>query len=120
MKEICLTKDSSLVAKQTPVYMRTVESFSLRVKQLLYVNNCDTAFSVDLLQNKPKTTSKAKPTKTKKEKNVLRVKVNIKRSESDQEELGNEAEEAEEEAGAEEEFEETNYCDNNEDEVDDE
>ena len=60
------------VAKQTPVYIRSIEAFSLRVKQLLYVNQCDSAFSVDLFKNIAKAETK------KKGKNVLKSKENVK------------------------------------------
>ena len=47
LQELCLAKDQSSISKQMPVYIRTIEAFSLRVKQLLYINSCDGAFTVD-------------------------------------------------------------------------
>ena len=52
LQKICQTSENTAVAKQTPVYMRLVETFSLRVRQLLYVNRCDDAFIVNMFQNK--------------------------------------------------------------------
>jgi len=46
LQEVCLLKDQSSISKQMPVYVRCIEAFSLRVKQLLYVNSCDSAFTV--------------------------------------------------------------------------
>ena len=72
LQEMCLTVNNFSVAKQTPVYIRSIEAFSLRVKQLLYVNQCDSAFSVDLFKNIAKAETK------KKGKNVLKSKENVK------------------------------------------
>ncbi len=73
LQGVCLTHAQTAVAKQTPAFMRSVEAFQLRVKQLLYVNECDQAFSVDLVHNEmPKKAAK-------KGRAVLSVKTNAKK-----------------------------------------
>ena len=47
LQEICLAKDQFSISKQMPVYLRCIEAFALRVKQLLYINSCDAAFTVN-------------------------------------------------------------------------
>lgn len=44
LKEVCQSKANTSLTRQTPVYMRSVEAFAVRVKQLLTVNLCDKAF----------------------------------------------------------------------------
>lgn len=53
LKEVCLKKSYSALSKQTPVYMRCLEAFALRVKELLYVNNYDEAFTVKMFEAVP-------------------------------------------------------------------
>jgi hypothetical protein len=53
LQEYCLTNtQNAAVVKQTPLYVRCVEAFSFRIKQMFFVNNVDEAFSVNLFQNK--------------------------------------------------------------------
>ena len=65
LQSVCLTQKNAALSKQTPVYVRAVETFSLRVKQLLYVNNAEDAFTVDLLQQDKKSSATTTTTKTK-------------------------------------------------------
>jgi hypothetical protein len=65
LQEICSTSNQYAIVKQTPVFLRSVEAYFLRVRQLLYVNNYDQAFSVVLFQNKMKAKKVKQPRKTK-------------------------------------------------------
>ncbi len=87
LQEICMTNNNFSVSKQTPVYMRGVESFLLRVKQLLYVNRYDSAFTVDLFQNRFKKVTNTKKASTKKDsKSVKKAGKKGKKNASDAEE----------------------------------
>ena len=100
MQEICLTKGQSSVARQTPVFMRCAEAFLLRVKQLLYVNHCDDALNMNLMQSKLVKPGKAKKKVTKKGKTVLKEKngtTKQKSKEEDQEDDDDEDEDSDSE-----------------------
>ena len=75
-----------------PVYVRCIEAFSLRVKQLLYVNSCDAAFTVNFEKFNVKIAEK----RVGKKKGVLKEKSTNKKRKSGKK--GEEAEEIEEEA----------------------
>jgi hypothetical protein len=99
LQKVCQTSQNTAIAKQTPVYMRLVETFSLRVRQLLYVNRCDDAFIVNLFQNKvlKKSAAKGKKNEAKKStKGKTKVEVDEETTnDNDQEEDVEEEEEEE-------------------------
>ena len=62
------------LSKQIPQLMKLIESFQLRVKLMLYVNNCDNAFFASLHLGKLDNETKIK------KKAVLKIKLNSKKN----------------------------------------
>jgi len=115
LQEICMTNNNFSVSKQTPVYMRCVESFLLRVKQLLYVNRYDNAFTVDLFQNRfKKVTNNNKTASAKKDSKT------VKKTSKKGKKKGSDAEEEEIEDEDESEKDKENLKESDDDEVEDE
>jgi len=57
LQDICMSKSNAALEKTTPAFMKTVETFSLRVKLMLCVNRCDNAFESNLHSSKVKETN---------------------------------------------------------------
>lgn len=92
IQEILVVKDQAAIAKQAPIYNRTIEALMVRVQQLLYVNSFDGGFLVNFVDSKLKigndgskkrVIKSIKKKKTKKGKNDSEIESEIEDDEAD-------------------------------------
>lgn len=123
LRDICQSRISVSVTRQSPVYVRCVEAFVLSVKELLYVNNCDQAFKMKNLVefDVPKQAKKTKkPAGKKKGKNQEVVEDEEEEEQEEQEVQDEDVEDVEDESEQEEGSNNQDENDENDDQNEDE
>ncbi|CAF0743300.1 unnamed protein product [Brachionus calyciflorus] len=106
IQEILVTKDQSAIAKQAPLYNRTIEALMVRVQQLLYVNSFDGEFNVNFVGSKLKIGDDGKKKREKKEKKP--IKKNSKKDKRNDSEIESEVEDDDEKSENDDEDSDTN------------